>query len=216
MPKTNRPPTYRLHKARNCAVVTIDGKNHYLGPYGSPESHEKYARLIAEWRLNAKHLLPTTGRRPGRPDAVGQRADPGLLPARPGATTSRTAGPPASRTTSARPCGSSASSTARPRPCDFGPVALKNVRQAMIEAGRSRKLINKDVNRIRRHVRLGRRARAAARRGPPGPAAGQGAARRAARRPGRPPRSSRSPRRRSGRSCPTSRPRSPRWSSSST
>jgi hypothetical protein len=33
MPGTNRPPTYRLHKARNCAVVTIDGKNHYLGPY---------------------------------------------------------------------------------------------------------------------------------------------------------------------------------------
>jgi hypothetical protein len=31
---------------------------------------------------------------------------------------------------------------------DFSPVALKNVRQAMIEAGRSRKLINKDVNRI--------------------------------------------------------------------
>ena len=28
-------------------------------------------------------------------------------------------------------------------------MALKNVRQAMIDAGRSRKLINKDVNRIR-------------------------------------------------------------------
>src|SRR5882724_8483725 len=63
MPRANRPPAYRLHKARNCAVVTIDGKNHYLGPYGSPESHEKYARLIAEWRLHAKHLLPTTGTR---------------------------------------------------------------------------------------------------------------------------------------------------------
>ncbi|MEJ7640260.1 MAG: hypothetical protein WKF75_20415, partial [Singulisphaera sp.] len=59
----HRPPTYRLHKARNSAVVTIDGRNHYLGPYGSPESHEKYARLIAEWRANAKHLLPTTGPR---------------------------------------------------------------------------------------------------------------------------------------------------------
>jgi integrase len=47
MPRTNRPPTYRLHKARNCTVVTLDGENHYLGPYGSPESHEKYARLIA-------------------------------------------------------------------------------------------------------------------------------------------------------------------------
>ena len=32
---------------------------------------------------------------------------------------------------------------------DFGPMALKNVRQAMIEADRSRKLINEDINRIR-------------------------------------------------------------------
>ena len=32
---------------------------------------------------------------------------------------------------------------------EFGPMALKKVRQAMIDAGRSRKLINKDVNRIR-------------------------------------------------------------------
>jgi hypothetical protein len=47
-------PSYRLHKARNCAVVTINGKNHYLGPYDSPESHEEYARLIAEWRANGK------------------------------------------------------------------------------------------------------------------------------------------------------------------
>ncbi len=48
MPKKNAPPSYRLHKARNSAVVTIDGKNHYLGPYGSPESKEEYARLVAE------------------------------------------------------------------------------------------------------------------------------------------------------------------------
>jgi hypothetical protein len=31
MPKKNSPPSYRLHKARNCAVVTIAGRNHYLG-----------------------------------------------------------------------------------------------------------------------------------------------------------------------------------------
>ena len=48
MPRTARPPSYRFHKARNCAVVTLDGKNSYLGAYGSPESKEKYARLIAE------------------------------------------------------------------------------------------------------------------------------------------------------------------------
>jgi len=38
MPHKNGIPSYRLHKARNCAVVTIDGKNFYLGPYDSPES----------------------------------------------------------------------------------------------------------------------------------------------------------------------------------
>jgi len=37
-----------------------------------------------------------------------------------------------------------------PKPSRWrGPDALANVRQAMITAGRSRKLINKDVNRIR-------------------------------------------------------------------
>ncbi len=50
MPRTNRPAAYRLHKARNCAVVTIHGRNHYLGPFGSSESHEQYARLITQWR----------------------------------------------------------------------------------------------------------------------------------------------------------------------
>ena len=50
MPKNEKPPAYRLQKARNCAVVTIDGKDHYLGPYGSGDSYEKYARLIAQWK----------------------------------------------------------------------------------------------------------------------------------------------------------------------
>jgi len=52
MPRTNRPPAYRHQKARDCAVVTIHGKNHYLGRYASPESHERYGRLIAQWQAN--------------------------------------------------------------------------------------------------------------------------------------------------------------------
>jgi integrase len=50
MPRTPAQPSYRRHKARNCAVVTINGKNHYLGPYDSPASHENYAALIDKWR----------------------------------------------------------------------------------------------------------------------------------------------------------------------
>ncbi|MDZ4779588.1 MAG: site-specific integrase [Planctomycetia bacterium] len=48
MPKAKSVPAYRRHKARNCAVVTIHGRNFYLGPFNSPESREVYARLIAE------------------------------------------------------------------------------------------------------------------------------------------------------------------------
>jgi hypothetical protein len=43
-------PSYRLHKARNCAVVTLDGRDHYLGPNGSEESYEAYDRVLAQWQ----------------------------------------------------------------------------------------------------------------------------------------------------------------------
>ncbi len=61
MSRTARPPTYRLHRARNCAVVTIKGHNHYLGPYGSPESYEECARLIAAWQAGVD-LAPRSTR----------------------------------------------------------------------------------------------------------------------------------------------------------
>lgn len=49
-PRKGALPAYRLHKARNCAVVTIDGHDHYLGPFGSPSSKQKYAALIRAWQ----------------------------------------------------------------------------------------------------------------------------------------------------------------------
>ncbi|WP_152053069.1 hypothetical protein [Tautonia marina] len=65
MPRNNRPTSYHLHKARKCAVVTIDGRGYYLGPFGSPESQERYARLIAQWRADQRHQRPSG---PVRPD----------------------------------------------------------------------------------------------------------------------------------------------------
>ena len=56
-----RIPAYRYHKARNCAVVTLAGKDHYLGTHNSPASHEKYHRLVAEYlSQSGKPALPTT------------------------------------------------------------------------------------------------------------------------------------------------------------
>ena len=64
MPKKNSPPKYRLHKARQCAVVTINGHNHYLAPFGSSESKQLYTRLIAEKWLPLQEVstLSTRGK----------------------------------------------------------------------------------------------------------------------------------------------------------
>src|SRR5262249_53251810 len=47
-PSAQRDPKYRHYKPKDLAVVRIDGRDHYLGRYGSAESWEKYHRLLAE------------------------------------------------------------------------------------------------------------------------------------------------------------------------
>jgi len=49
-----REPGYCLHKPTGQAYVRFNGRLHYLGKYGSPESRERYARLKSEW-LAAAH-----------------------------------------------------------------------------------------------------------------------------------------------------------------
>lgn len=44
-----RIPSYRLHRPSGRAVVTLNGRDHYLGPHGTPESRQAYDRLIAQW-----------------------------------------------------------------------------------------------------------------------------------------------------------------------
>src|SRR5262245_26078954 len=47
-----RTPQYRRHKAHGLAVVTITGRDIYLGKYGSAASKEVYRRLVAEYLLS--------------------------------------------------------------------------------------------------------------------------------------------------------------------
>lgn len=49
MTKNRRIPSYQHHKATGQARVRIAGKDHYLGRYGSPESHERYDEIIAQF-----------------------------------------------------------------------------------------------------------------------------------------------------------------------
>lgn len=52
-----RIPSYRPHRATGQARVTIDGRDHYLGAYGSDDSKARYKRLVAEY-LNAGAKAP--------------------------------------------------------------------------------------------------------------------------------------------------------------
>jgi integrase len=57
-----RTPSLRRHKPSSLAVVTLNGKDHYLGPWPAdqrkppPGAVEGYDHLIAEWLANGRRL----------------------------------------------------------------------------------------------------------------------------------------------------------------
>ncbi len=53
-------PAYSLHRSSGQAIVRIAGHDHYLGLHGSPESREKYDRLIAEWLSQGRQPIAVT------------------------------------------------------------------------------------------------------------------------------------------------------------
>ncbi len=149
MPRSIRPPAYRLHKARGTAVVTIDGKDFYLGKYGSPESHERYARLIAG--------RPTNG---SNPPAAGVTDDP--LPVN-GVILRYLEFASGYYLKHGRPTGeidnirralaSVKKLFGRTPASEFCPKSLGLVRQAMIDDDLARKTINGRISRIKRMFR---------------------------------------------------------------
>ena len=49
-------PKYRKHRRSGQAVVTINGRAHYLGPHGTKVSRNEYDRLISEWLSSGRSL----------------------------------------------------------------------------------------------------------------------------------------------------------------
>jgi integrase len=135
---SNRKPSLRLHKPSKQAVVTIDGKDHYLGPWGSRRARIEYERLLGEWAANGG-----MGGGAGRAVTVAEL----VLAYRKFAVTYYA--PPSREAAQIRLAlrpvvGKYGHTLAR----DFGPLALKAVRQTWIEAGLARKYINQRVGRI--------------------------------------------------------------------
>ena len=133
-----RKPSLRLHKPSKQAVVTIGGKDHYLGPWGSRRAKVEYERLIGEWTANGG-----MGGGAGRAVTVAEL----VLAYRKFANTYYAA--PSREVAqirlALRPLVEKYGHTfAR----DFGPLALKAVREVWIEAGLARRYINQRVGRI--------------------------------------------------------------------
>jgi integrase len=142
-------PSYRLHKQSGQAVTTLtDGlgtrRDVLLGRHRSKESRLEYARVISEWEANGRRPAPTPG------------AD--LTVAEVLAAFWRHAekhyGPESSELVeyrySLRPVRELYAHTpAR----EFGPLALRAVREKMVAAGWCRTLINRRIGRVKRAVK---------------------------------------------------------------
>jgi hypothetical protein len=134
-----------LHKPSSQAVVTLNGKDIYLGRFGTSESRGAYDRTLAEWLAR--------GRRPASDapdntvtiatvlDAFDVHAD--VYYRNPDGSPSderkhyRRATRPLRQLFGALPA------------VQFGPLALEEVRARMVEAGWCRKVINRQIGRLR-------------------------------------------------------------------
>ena len=52
----HRPPKYSHHQGTNQATVSLRGKRIYLGPYGSPQSLEKYQQVLKQWQAERDNV----------------------------------------------------------------------------------------------------------------------------------------------------------------
>ena len=149
-------PSYRLHKPSGQARVIIDGEHIYLGQYGSPESHERYARLIAERAVSQNGGKARQNGKPHVAQPPGIAAD--LLISQLVLKHDDFArGYYVKDSEPGKEC-VEIKLAMRPllrlygneKAVNFGPLALKAVRQEMVDSDLSRGVVNHRVNKIKR------------------------------------------------------------------
>jgi integrase len=158
MPRRKSVPSYRLHKQSGQAIVTLVDplkrrKDVLLGPYDSPESRVEYGRVIAEWEANGRHFESRRGTAVTSEDETGLSVNELILRFW-GHVEEHYRHPDGAPTSevdnyrlSLRPLRELYGHTSAR---EFGPLALKAVRQNMIDRRLCRRLINQRVGRIKR------------------------------------------------------------------
>lgn len=144
MPSTRtKLPSYRHHKPSGQAVVTLSGRDVYLGPHGTRLSRENYDRVVGEW-LAAGRAMPKNDDSPAVTvvELVNAFHKAGAIPA------SHDHSYKSVMKLLVRLYGRTSAG-------EFGPLALKVVRNAMVSAGWNRTTINNRVHMLRRIFRWG-------------------------------------------------------------
>jgi integrase len=147
MPKLHhRTPKYGRHRATGQAVVTIDGRDIYLGRHGTTESRNRYDQLVSEWLAAGRQIAALLD---------GLTVDEVLARYWQFAQLHyRKHGEPTGELDNIRYAlrplealyGESSA-------CEFGPLALKAVRETMIAGDLSRGVINQRIGIIKRVFR---------------------------------------------------------------
>lgn len=144
MSRTKKPPSYRLHKQTGQAVVTLNGRDHYLGKHGSEASREAYDRIVGEWLCSGRRTQASNKESLSVNELLAaylRYAEHHYPP----------------KEVSHVKCVMRALKTShgRAQVTDFGPLALKAVRERFVDQGQVRTYVNDNVGRIKRIFRWG-------------------------------------------------------------
>ena len=144
-----RVPKLSRH-ATGQAVVRLCGKDHYVGPFGSAEAQARYDALIAEWLSRGRVLAQADADELSVNELVlaywRQHVEPHY----------RKDGKPTSEVSCiGAALGFLKDAYGLTAVSEFGPLRLKAVRQKMIEAGMSCRVVNRYVQKVRACFRWG-------------------------------------------------------------
>lgn len=136
-------PKLRLHKATGQGYVELNGRRIYLGKLDLPETRMRYHTLVAEWEANGRSLPA-----PADEITIVELLDRFWIYAQ--GHYRKPDGTPSGELTNYRTVLSMLKELyGHTRSVDFGPRALKAVRNEMIKKGHVRHTVNKNVGRVR-------------------------------------------------------------------
>lgn len=151
MPRlTKVVPAYRKHKQSGQAIVTLNGRDHLLGPHGTKASKFEYDGLIGEWLQHGRQ------REPDAPKASLSVVEliVAYLDFAHGyyRKDDRPTGEYAAIVCALRHV---KAIYGRKPAAEFGPIALQSIMRRMVDDGLSRSVVNQNTGRIKRMFRWG-------------------------------------------------------------